>query len=146
MFSLTRLPHRNSVNLHWSRDFDNLFNGFITPARGDEALMPALDIVETDDGFEVTADLPGVKKEDVSVHTEENLLIIEAESQDESVEKAGGQVLKRERCTGKYRRALRLGEAVDENKISARYHDGVLKVMLPRVAKAERKRVAVDVH
>ena len=147
MFSLTRVPQ---PNFNWHGDIDNLFSGFFAPVTrdrgGGEVFMPALDIVETDDGYEVRADLPGVNKEDLSVHTKENLLIIEAQSRDESVEKEGGKVIARERRSGKYRRALRLGDAVDESAISARYHDGVLKVTLPRAAKAASKKVEVEVH
>lgn len=152
MFSLTRVPQ---PNFNWHGDIDNLFSGLFAPVTRDragngggaaEVFMPALDIVETDAGYEVSADLPGVNKEDLSVHTKENLLIIEAQSRDESVEKEGGKVIARERRSGKYRRALRLGDAVDESAISARYHDGVLKVTLPRAAKAASKKVEVEVH
>lgn len=145
MFSLTRVPHRGFNLLG---DIDSLFGGLAAPAgaESDNPFLPALDIVETGGGYEVRADLPGVKKEDLSVHVEDNTLIIEAESQDQSARKEGGKVLKRERCTGKYRRALRIGDAVDESAIRARYHDGVLTVTLPRASKAESQKIAVDIH
>lgn len=148
MFNLTRVPHRG---LNLLGDFDNLFDAHLFGAApaGDDAgsrFLPPLDIVETADGYTVRADLPGVKKDDLSVHVEDNTLIIEAESRDESVEKEGGKVIKRERCIGKYRRALHINDAVDEGAIRAQYHDGVLTVQLPRATKAESKKIAVDIH
>jgi len=145
MFNITRVPHRG---LNLLGDFDNLFNGLVAPvgAESNARFLPPLDIVETDDGYEVRADLPGVKKDDLSVQVEDNTLIIEAESHDESVTKAGDKVIKRERITGKYRRALQIVEAVDESGIRARYNDGVLTVQLPRATKASAKKIAVDIH
>jgi len=147
MFNLTRVPHRG---LNLLGDFDDLFDArlFGASPAGDEGkrFLPPLDIVETADGYEVRADLPGVKKDDLSVHVEDNTLIIEAESHDESVEKDGNKVIKRERCIGKYRRALQINDAVEEGAIRAQYHDGVLTVQLPRASKAESKKIAVDVH
>ncbi|MDD9856949.1 MAG: Hsp20/alpha crystallin family protein [Gammaproteobacteria bacterium] len=144
MFSLTRVPHRR---LNLLGDFDGLFGGLAPAvAESDNRFLPALDIVETGDGYEVRADLPGIKKENLSVNVEDNTLVIEAESRDESVEKDGNKVIKRERCIGKYRRALQINDAVDESAIRAHYHDGVLTVTLPRAAKAESKKIAVDIH
>ncbi len=150
MFNLTRLPNRN---LSLLGDVDSLFSGLVAPvasgrtaAELESVFMPALDIVETDDGYEVRADLPGVKKKDLSVHVKENMLIIEAESRTESEEKEGNTVIKSERCIGKYHRALRLGKAVDESRIKAEYNDGVLTVRLPRSVEVEGKKIQVDVH
>jgi len=144
MFSLTRVPHRG---LNLLGDFDDLFGGLAPAvAEAHNRFLPALDIVETGDGYEVRADLPGINKENLSVNVEDNTLVIEAESRDESVEKDGNKVIKRERCIGKYRRALQINDAVDESAIRAHYHDGVLTVTLPRAAKAESKKIAVDIH
>jgi HSP20 family protein len=129
---------------------DSLFNGFVSPARNsagrDSLFMPALDIVETADGYEIKADLPGIKKEDLSVNVKENLLTIEAETRDESVQKEGSTVISSERRIGKYHRTLRLGKAVDESRISAEYNDGVLKLVLPRSVEVEGRKIDVDIH
>lgn len=142
MFSLTRVPHRG---LNLLGDFDHLFDGF-APAESNNPFLPALDIVETADGYTVRADLPGIDKDNLSVHVEDNALIIEGESRDESVQKDGNKVIKRERCIGKYRRALQINEAVDESAIRAAYNDGVLTVTLPRASKPSPKKIAVDIH
>ena len=146
MFSLTRVPHRG---LNLLGDFDGLFGGLVAPgAESGNRFLPPLDIVETDDGYEVRADLPGIDKDNLSVQVEDNTLIIEAESQNESAEQDRDKVIKRERFAGKYRRALRINDAVavDKGAIRASYHDGVLTVQLPRAAKAESNKIAVDIH
>ncbi|MGR3984381.1 MAG: Hsp20/alpha crystallin family protein, partial [Gammaproteobacteria bacterium] len=112
MYGLTKIPQPNFRLLG---DVDNLFAGFFPPPlRGIDA--PALDIVETADGYEVKVDLPGVKKEDLAVNIKDNVLSIEAETRDER-DAGDASVIASERRTGKSRRALRLGKAVDESKI-----------------------------
>lgn len=139
MYSLTRVPHRGF----------SLLGGVVAPARTDAApadgFAPALDIVETADGYEVKVDLPGVKKEGLSVNIKENVLTIEAESRSESAHKEGGTVIS-ERRSGRQYRALRLGRAVDESKVSAEYNDGVLKLTLPRPAEAAGRKIDIDVR
>ncbi|MGR3915114.1 MAG: Hsp20/alpha crystallin family protein [Gammaproteobacteria bacterium] len=126
-------------------DADNLFAGFFAPpaARGIDA--PALDIIETADGYVVKADLPGVKQEDLLVNVKENVLTIEAETRDER-DAEDASVIASERRTGKYRRALRLGKSVDAGNIRAAYHDGVLTLTLPRAAEAEGRKINIEAH
>lgn len=143
MFNLTRVPHRG---FHLLGDFERLFDAGLFAGESGNRFLPAIDIIETAGGYEVRADLPGIDKDTLSVHVEDNTLIIEAESQHEPADKDGGTVIKRERCTGKYRRALRLVEAVDEGAIRAAYNNGVLTVALPRASQAAAKKIAVDIH
>ena len=107
MNALTRVPHRG-----WNLmgDFDGLVNGFLSPVRRIDTnqgqVIPAMDIVENEEGYVVKTDLPGIKKEDLNVTVKDNLLIIEAESASEEVEKEGESVIKLERRSGKYQRSL----------------------------------------
>lgn len=150
MYALTQLPHRG-LNLFGNRLLSDGWFGDVerlaTPPLGttDRAtdFAPALDIVETADGYEVKVELPGVGKEDLSVKVVDNTLTIEARSSDETAHQKGREVLKSERRIGKQYRALRLGDAVDENNIHATYKDGVLTVTLPRAATPEAKRIKV---
>ena len=139
MYGLIKTPQRNFGLLGVA---DNLFADFFPPANSCTD-APALDIVETADGYEVTVDLPGVKKEDLAVNIKENVLRIEAETRDER-EAAEGAVITSERRGGKLRRALRLGSAVDESRVRAAYQDGVLKLTLPRAAKVEGRKVEIE--
>ena len=147
MYNLVGLPQRG---LGLLGDIDSLFSGFISPARDDaspgDGFAPALDIVETADGYQVAVDLPGVKKADLSVNIKDDVLTIEAESRSESTQKDGDTVIKRERRVGRQYRALRLGKAVDESKVRAEYNDGVLRLILPRSAELEGRKIDIDVH
>ncbi len=133
-------------------DFDQLFEGFFRPLRRLEEqtqthwdLVPAVDVSEEDEQFTVRAELPGVKKDDISVTVENGVLTIGAETRSESESKDGERYIRQERRYGKYLRSLRLGVQIDEHKIKATYKDGVLELVLPKAETVKPKRIAVDV-
>jgi HSP20 family protein len=131
-------------------DFNDITHGIFNPNRhaasADQAYTPAIDIVETSKGYEVRADLPGMKKENLSVTVKEELLTIEAEPKVEDSERDGETVIKKERRSGKYSRTLKLGRTIDGTKISAEYSDGVLTLMLPKAEEAVSRKIEVAVH
>jgi HSP20 family protein len=131
-------------------DFDGLVNGFLSPVRRIDTnqgqVIPAMDIVENEEGYVVKADLPGIKKEDLNVTVKDNLLNIEAGSSSEEVEKEGESVIKLERRSGKYQRSLRLGKTINESAIKAQYVDGVLTLTLPRAEAEKSRKIEVAVH
>ena len=147
MNALTRSPYRG---LDLVGEFDQLLNGFFSPTRHNHVsqgkLIPALDIVENEDSYTVRADLPGVNKEDLSVSVKDKLLTIEASSKQENVEKEGETVIKLERRSGSYCRTLKLGNSVDQGKISAQYTDGVLTLVLPKAEQEVSRKIEVAVH
>ena len=150
MYNLTKVPNRTFSLLG---DVDTLLNGFINaPLGAGDCFAPALDIVETADGYEVNVDLPGVKKDDLSVKIQDNFLTIETQSRAESADKQDGEdetavtVLKSERRIGRQYRSLRLGESVDQENVRADYQDGVLKLTLPRSAAVAAREVDITVH
>jgi len=144
MSALSRVPHRG-----WNLmgDFDELVNGFISPSQANSTstgtLMPAMDIVESNDSYIVKTDLPGIKKEDLQISVKDKLLTIEAESSEEKTEKEGEKVIKIERRSGKYCRSLRLGNSVDESKIAAQISDGVLTLTLPKAQEATSRQIEI---
>ncbi len=130
-------------------DFDNLFEGFFRPLAGQRAEpqggahTPPIDIVEQDKGYLVRVDLPGVKPDDIEVTVHDGVLTVSAETREEKEQKEGERVIRKERRVGRYLRSLRLGSQVDESKVSASYHDGVLEITVPKVEEATPKRVQV---
>ncbi|HSD53430.1 MAG TPA: Hsp20/alpha crystallin family protein [Burkholderiales bacterium] len=100
-----------------------------------------LDVSETDTGYKVTADIPGVKKEDISVSID-GQVAIGAEVKREKQEKSG-TTLRAERYYGRQYRSVTLPQAVDEAKAEAKYADGVLELTLPKKPGAETKRIAI---
>lgn len=151
MNEITRQPQSRSL---WGAvdEFDNLFDDFWRPLRaarpgsasGGGAFPPALDVTETDNEYHVRADLPGVKKEDMDISVQDGILTINAETKYED-EKKDGRVIRQERRYGKFVRSMRLGDAVDVDKVKAEYKDGVLDLTLPKAEQVRPKRIDVKV-
>tara|TARA_B100000745_G_scaffold170838_1_gene111976 strand:- start:818 stop:1138 length:321 start_codon:yes stop_codon:yes gene_type:complete len=92
-------------------DFDNLWNGFFTPMlrhEGESAFFtPRIEMKEKDDQYLISAELPGVKKEDVHLTLQDGVLAIEAESKQEDKEEKDGKVIRQERRYGSKRSGKR---------------------------------------
>jgi HSP20 family protein len=94
-----------------------------------------VDVVEKNGTYKVLADLPGVKKEDINVRIDGNIVHIDAQTQDsKEFKEDGGKVIRSERYYGSVSRAFSLAEDVDESKATAKYSDGVLSLELPKKA------------
>jgi len=102
-----------------------------------------MDVSENDKEYQVLAELPGVKKEEISITINGNEVAVSAEVKHEKVVKNGETVLCAERYYGKIQRAFSLGQEVDEATAQAKYNDGVLELTLPKKAVAASKRLAV---
>ena len=106
--------------------------------------VPAVDFVETEKDYELTADLPGLDEKDVEVKIAGGVLTVKAEKE-EGKEETKKDFHLRERRFGSIERALRVPEGVDTDKIEAHFKKGVLTVMLPKTAEAQKpvKRIEV---
>jgi len=102
-----------------------------------------LDLIERDDSYAVKAEIPGVRKEDIDIRVEGNLVTISAEMKKEKEEKKEGRVLRRERQEGYASRSFTLACPVDDGKAEAKFVDGVLELTLPKKAPTSTKRLAV---
>ena len=118
---------------------DELDRLFESPLR---AWAPALDVHEDKDGFTISAELPGMKREDIEVSVQEGALVISGERQEEKVNE-GTEVHRQERYFGRFSRALTLPTAVAGDRVKATYKDGILTVVLPKAEEAKPKRIAV---
>jgi HSP20 family protein len=105
---------------------------------------PALDIEENDDEIIVTADLPGLERDDYTVEVSGTRLIIHGEKKHAS-ERRGDGYYYAERSYGAFTRTLPLPCGVEAEKAVARYKNGVLRVTLPKTAQARATRVHVKV-
>ena len=111
--------------------FDDLFNSpFFTRS---EANMMKTDIKEHDGGYELTVDLPGVKKEDIKAELNDGYLTISAENNTNKDEKdENGKYICRERYSGSYSRSFYVGDAITEEDIKAKFENGTLKLDIPK--------------
>ena len=127
---------------------DDLFRGFVVGPVGFEAEAPVrrmkVDVAEQNGDYKVTAELPGVRKEDIKVNIDGDEVSITAETRVAKEEKDGERVLHSERYVGKVSRAFRLADEIDESRASAKYSDGVLELTLPKKAAAAAKQLAIQ--
>ncbi len=100
---------------------------------------PIVDMSETDRGYEITAELPGLDEEDVEVNVTDDVLTISGEKREEHEEKKKDYFMQ-ERRFGQFRRSLRLPQDADSSKISARFKKGVLSVEVPKSSGAAEKK------
>lgn len=107
------------------------------------------DIKDTNQGYEITMNIPGVKKEDVKAELKEGYLTISAVTNSSKDEKdEGGRYIRRERYSGSCSRSFYVGEDVTQEDIKARFEDGTLKLMVPKKeakpAVEEKKYITIE--
>ena len=130
-------------------DLDDLFKGFLVrPLRYDlETQTPMnikVDVSRSDDTYTVKAEMPGIKKDDITVSIDGGQVTISGEAKKEKEEKKGEEVIRSECYYGKVSRSFTLPQDVDEAKAQAKYADGVLTLMLPVKAKAGSRKLTVS--
>lgn len=108
-----------------------------------DAMTPAIDVHESKSCYTVSAELPGIKKEDIHVSLQDGVLTINAESKTESNEEKDARVIRQERHYGNLVRSMKLGNDVVEENVKAEYKDGILKLSIPK--KEEAKPRVIDV-
>ena len=104
--------------------------------------MPVVDISENEKEFIVKAELPGMEQKDIEISLEENRLTIQGERKVEK-EEEGENYLRREMTCGSFYRAFNITTSVDDEKITASYENGILKISLPKVEKAKPKKIEI---
>lgn len=128
--------------------FDAMFRRFMAPMRREldsASLDVRLDVTEVNDGYKVKADLPGVKKDDIHVRVDGNLVQIDAEvKQQKQTKDADGKVLCSERWQGAVSRAFTLAQDVDDARVKATFEDGVLTLELPKKAATTSKQITIE--
>ena len=106
--------------------------------------VPSVDVSETDGDYQIKAEIPDVKKEDVKVTVENGVLTIQGERKHEKEEK-GKKYHRIERSYGSFVRTFSLPDVIEEEKVKAEFKDGVLNLHLPKSEKAKPKAIEVQV-
>ncbi len=141
----TRRPMRNLFNLHneMGRAFGDLFGSHEGGTDTEEtAWMPTVDICETEDGFEIRAELPGVSEDDVNISVTDNRLTVKGEKKQET-ETDGKNYHRVERRYGSFQRSFTLPRNVETGKIKAEYNDGVLTLSIPKPENAKPTEIPI---
>jgi HSP20 family protein len=108
-------------------------------------MFPVVNVIELDEAFEVTVELPGINPEDVKVEFQEGILWISGEKKAEKTEN-GPKFHRIERAHGEFHRKIELPGKFSEAKIVAEFEQGVLKVVVPKCEELKPKRIKVKVH
>jgi len=133
----------------FGRMFENMFQDFFAPLSqgrwaGEDVCMNRPDTTETEKTFEVKAEMPGVKKEDVNVSIDGQRVTIEGECQQANEQRQGEQVVYSERSTRKYQRSFTLPTEVDDTSAQARLEDGVLLLSLPKKQGGTARKLTIQ--
>ena len=134
----------------WASLRDEMNSLFELPSTGNLARQtqlfsgwtPALDLYQSSDNVVAVVEIPGMRKEDISLH--DGMLTIAGERESSSSE--GENAERTERFSGKFRRSISLPTRVDAGKVSATYKDGILTVTLPKAEDAKPKKVEVNIE
>jgi len=123
---------------------DDLVNGFFVRPLPYQGRGAKVDIAEKNGAYTVTAELPGVKKEDIQVTIDGAEVTLSAEVKREKEAAHDERVLHTERTFGKVTRSFSLPQEVDEAKAEAKFRDGVLELTLPKKAAETRKPIHIQ--
>lgn len=129
-------------------DFDRMFGDFLPalPSQGAKGFFtPRVDVKDAGDHYEISAELPGVPRENIHVEVQDGVLSLEAETSSESKQEAGGKVIRQERRYGKFVRTFQLGKDVKESDIQAKFENGVLHLSAPKATAAEAKARRIQI-
>ena len=134
----TFLPFSN-----FGRLFDDMFGrNLLRGDDGDRLLAPALDLVEDEHAVTVTAELPGLKKQDVAIQFEHGVLTISGEKKQET-ETKDKQWHRMERRYGAFYRAITMPTGVEVDKAEATFADGVLTVRVPKREEVKPRAIKI---
>lgn len=135
----------NKLQDRINRMFEDIFPG--TSENGDFSACtwkPVVDIYEAGDGIVITADLPGVEKNDVSIEVKGNVLVLKGERRVDS-DAGKEKYFCKERCHGTFFRAFTLKTAVLPEKIMANFKNGVLTIRIPHPEEEKPRPISVNV-
>ena len=134
--------------------FDNFFEDFPRVMRYRELPMESMNVMKTDvkeldDGYELSIDLPGVKKEDIQAELSDGYLTISAtHGSDKEQKDDNGKFIRRERYCGSASRRFYVGDHVKQEDIKARFENGILRLDIPKIdpsnAVEEKKTIAIE--
>jgi HSP20 family protein len=128
--------------------FDDLMKGFLVRplANPNGAQLPErlkVEVAEQNGNYKVTAEIPGVKKDDIHVTIDGDQVTISAEVKQEKEAKEGERVVHSERYYGKVARSFRLGQEIDQSGAQAKYDNGLLELVLPKKVTASAQRLTI---
>lgn len=134
-------PQKDLMSKRFSDIMDEFFNDAVSARR--DSFVPSIDVSETDNQFLITAELPGMKKEDINISLENSRLSISGERSFENEEK--GKTFHRvETQYGSFNRSFQLPDNISEDSISATYEDGLLNISIDKSEEKVKKQIEIS--
>lgn len=137
MFELQRKPLTNIFN------FENDLENFFKLSNSDNFWKAYSDIIEKEDKYLLTVDMPGVAKEYVKIDLEDNTITVSAERKHE-VNEEKENFIHKEKYYGKFKRSFKLPKTVDANNITAGLENGVLAISIPKKEAAQARQIQIN--
>ncbi|MBO6522357.1 MAG: Hsp20/alpha crystallin family protein [Balneolaceae bacterium] len=134
-------PNTDVFSRNFNDIVDEFFNNATTNYRKDN-FMPSVDVSETDEQFEVSVELPGLKKEDIKVDLEKGRLTISGERKFKN-EEEGKNFHRVETQYGKFSRSFYLPDSIHEDSITAKYEDGILNISIKKSEEKVKKQIEI---
>ncbi|HEX6042548.1 Hsp20/alpha crystallin family protein [Longimicrobium sp.] len=137
------------TSTRYAEPFDQLFDTFFgragRPAANGNVLMraPETDVIETEREIRVVTEMPGLRRDNIEIDVENNVLTIRGEKREQRTEGEQGRWHLAERRYGTFSRSFVLPRDVDADGIQAAFQDGVLTVSVPKSEKARRRRIEI---
>lgn len=121
------------------------FNESFFDTNTESVWTPRVNITENEKNYEISAELPGVDKDDVKVDLKDNKLTIKGEKKLESKDEKENYI-RVERNYGSFERSFYLNNDVDVTRLNASFKDGVLNILLPKKEEAQPKEINIEVN
>ena len=144
-------PHRSWPASPWSSLFDefarSMDEGFGRPgvvAHSARGVYPPVNLYETEEGYVLTAELPGVTPEDIHVSLEGSTVTLSGERKPEHESMEGASLHRRERSSGSFRRAFELPTEIDQEKVEAVHRNGLLMLRIPKLPTQKPREIPVS--
>lgn len=134
-------PNRNVMSKNFSDIMDEFFNDVVNTR--DNSFVPGIDISETDNQFLISAELPGMSKDDIDVSLDNGRLSISGERKFEQ-EEEGKTFHRVETRYGSFNRSFQLPDNVDEESINATYEDGLLNISIDKAEDKVKKKIEIS--
>jgi len=125
------------------REFDPAFRS-AGVSQGTRGVYPPVNLFESEEGYVLTAELPGVAPEDVDVSIEGSTVTLSGERKIEYVASDGTAVHRRERQSGTFRRGFELPTEIDIESAKATHKNGVLRLLLPKSPASKPRQIAIE--
>lgn len=134
-------PESDLMSKRFSDIMDEFFNDAVKTRRN--SFVPSIDVSETEDQFLISAELPGMNKEDIDISLENNRLSISGERSFEKEDK-GKKFHRVESSYGSFERSFQLPDNIDEESISAKYENGLLNISIDKSEEEVKKQIEIS--